>query len=507
MARRLQRLDVLRDIDLGNSVAEFDESLEHYFIETDTFRRLVSNRVDIVAGDKGTGKTALFRILRARYTELEELGHVEVVPAFNLSGSPIFQRLNEGDAMDEDQYSTLWKSFIAALSGNWILNFYEDLWTPKMKRLNTLLLRAGLRSADESASTIFSTVINMFRRIRHPKSIEATMTISPEGIPIVAPRVEFGDAQSEDDQLEPSATLIPHDLIFTLLEEILAEADLSLWLALDRLDEAFAGRPEAEIPALRALFRTYLDLQPFEHVRLKLFVRKDLFRRIIAGGFVNLTHVNARKVEIVWDDDSLFHLLGRRLGENETLGRLAQEVEGESLSEQLFQTVFPEQVDPGDRKPKTFKWIMGRIRDGNDVRPPRNLIDLVQKSQEAAVRREERERREFSGPPLITSDSLKAGLRAVSKQRVEDTLLAEAGDQALVVERFRGSKAEHNLATLAQLLDAEGTELEAQVTFLKDIGFLEPVGSAFKIPILYRDGLNITQGRAFLAAVAGKDED
>jgi len=30
-----------------------------------------------------------------------------------------------------------------------------------------------------------------------------------------------------------------------------------------------------------------------------------------------------------------------------------------------------------------------------------------------------------------------------------------------------------------------------------DIGFFEPVGETYKIPFLYRAGLNVTQGKAF----------
>ncbi len=63
----MQMTDIVRQLELGNSVAEFDEALENYFVETEPFRALVSNRVDIVAGDKGTGKTAIFKILRQRY--------------------------------------------------------------------------------------------------------------------------------------------------------------------------------------------------------------------------------------------------------------------------------------------------------------------------------------------------------------------------------------------------------------------------------------------------------
>ena len=63
--------DVLRALDLGNSVAEFDESLEKYFVENEAFRAVVDGKADIVAGDKGTGKTALYRILQRRRGSLE----------------------------------------------------------------------------------------------------------------------------------------------------------------------------------------------------------------------------------------------------------------------------------------------------------------------------------------------------------------------------------------------------------------------------------------------------
>ena len=89
--------DVLRELDLGSSVAEHDEALEDYFIETDVFRALVEDRRDTIAGDKGTGKTALYRILQKRYPSL--LADVEVLPGFNPAGAPVFQRLTEGEPM------------------------------------------------------------------------------------------------------------------------------------------------------------------------------------------------------------------------------------------------------------------------------------------------------------------------------------------------------------------------------------------------------------------------
>jgi hypothetical protein len=486
-------LDVLKMMDLGNSVAEFDDSLEAYFVETDSFRQLVEDRVDIVAGDKGTGKTALFRILEKRYTEIGPLGEVEIVPAFNPTGSPIFQRLTEGDALDEGQYSTLWKAYILSLAGNWLLNVYDEAdYTPRMIELRDLLKKTDLFSADDAPGTIFAAIVNLFRRLMNPKTVQTQFTVTAEGIPVVVPRVEFEDPSAPN----PRPVVIHHDDALGILNGALEDLGFSLWLTLDRLDEAFAGMPQAEIPALRALLRSYLDLVPFRNVRLKLFVRRDLFRRVIGTGFVNLTHVNARKVEITWDEDSLRDLLYRRLRESRSLMATIGATPDDDAAT-LVAKVFPDQVDPGDRKPNTWTWIMGRIRDGNYVRPPRNLIDLVKMAQDAQIKIEERTRTEYTpGERLLSPDSFKRPLQALSKQRVEDTLLAEAGAQAPLIENFRRGKSEHNQVSLAAVL-GDDSDLPAKTKFLQDIGFLEPIGHNFKVPMLYRDGLSITQGKAF----------
>lgn len=477
--------------DLGISVAEFDSDLELYFVETETFRALVQDRVDIIAGDKGTGKTALYKILQHRYGSIPELSKVEVVTAFNPTGNPVFQRLAQQALLSEGQYGTVWKAYVLSLLGNWLLDLYDETPTDSMKELDRLLSETGLRTSDASPSTVFSRITNAVSRFLHPTAAEMKMTMSETGIPIVIPRIEFGGTAAET-----AARTVPHEEALGLLNRALEEADITVWVVLDRLDEAFQGFPDTEVPALRALFRTYLDLLEFSRIKLKIFVRRDLFRKLTQGGFVNLTHVNARKIEIIWDEEDLLNLLCRRIRENsmviETLGASTY------TDEQLFDAVFPDKVDDAERKPTTWRWMMARIRDGNDVKSPRNLIDLISKAREAQLRREERESRVFEkGRPIIESDSIKKALARLSGERVEDTLLAEAGDSAGLIESFRGGKAEHNDASLADQLSIEVSEVKSTVMPLVEMGFLEQVGESFKIPMLYRDGLEITQGKAF----------
>ena len=490
----MQVKDILRQLDLGNSVAEFDESLEKYFVETKTFYDLVNGRYDIIAGDKGTGKTALFRILTKRYRTIAELSRVEVVPAFNPIGNPIFQRLTESEVLDEGQYIIMWKTYILCLTGNWILQIYEDDFTDEMKLLEELLRKMELRSSDPAPVSIFSRIVTWLKTLK-PKSIEAAFTYTKEGLPIVTPKIEF-DKETNTKSATSSSEINKHDVGLSLVDTILRKEKLSIWLVLDRLDEAFQGFPKTELPALRALFRAYLDLLLYNNIRLKIFVRRDLFRRIIVGGFVNLTHINAKKIEIIWDDEDLRNLIIRRVKENHTFFFFLGIV-GLS-SQEIFESIFPSQVDPGERQATTWTWMMSRIRDGNHVKPPRNLIDLVVKAQNAQLRKEDREGREYQkGNPIINSESLKRGLSSLSEQRVQDTLLAEAGDKAELIIKFRDGKSEYNDATLLPLLGGNEAEFRENVKALMEIGFLEQVGESHKIPILYRDGLRITQGKAF----------
>lgn len=487
----MQMKEMLAILNLGNSVAEFDDALESYFVETEAFRALVEGRADVVAGDKGTGKTAIFRILERRYRQLPELECTEVVTAFNPTGNPVFQRLVHEVPLTEGKYRSVWKTYFLSLVGNWVLNITGEDASSSLIALHQLLERAGLRANDDTPQTIFSRLMNSLRRVFNPRAAEVGLTMSETGIPIVTHRIEFGP----DNERQSSE--VSHEEALRLLNTCIGELGYKVWVVLDRLDEAFQGFPDVEVPALRALLRTYLDLMEFDQIRLKLFVRRDLFRKVIAGGFVNLTHINARKTEIVWDEDDLLSLLCERLKESgEFLAKLGV---AEGRDEDIFNTVFPPQIDSGKRQPTTWNWIMSRIRDGNHVKPPRNLIDLIMKAREAQIRREDREAREYQpGVPVIESDSFRRALARLSEERVEDTLIAEAGDAVDLVEKFKNGRSEHNNDSLTQLLSLSNGKLEDAIQRLVEIGFLEEVGQNFKVPMLYRDGMNIVQGKAFM---------
>ena len=306
--------NLIENLDLGKSVAEFDEALETYFIETNAFRELISDKIDIIAGDKGTGKTAIYKILQKKYTMLPMLDETEVLAAFNPTGNPVFQKLGEHDVQEEGEYIRLWKLYFLSLVGNWLLGVWDGHLTPSMNELDQLLKGLDIRCKDDAPVSIFSRTLSRIGRLFQWRAAALEVTTTETGIPVFTPRIEF-DHSPNPGSSEKNVSV---EFALKLLNTCLVEARLSVWVAVDRLDEAFQGFPQVEVPALRALLRTYLDMLDFPKIKLKLFLRRDLFRRIIAGGFVNLTHVNARKFEIIWDEEDLLNLLCRRIQETRT---------------------------------------------------------------------------------------------------------------------------------------------------------------------------------------------
>jgi hypothetical protein len=135
----MQVSDILNELKLGNSVAESDERLDKYFINTPTFNALVTGRRDIIAGDKGTGKTALYRILVKRASTIPSLRSTKVLTAFNLTGSPIFAQLTNVPQQSEGQYIAFWKTYFLSLIANWLIDQPHIVRHSNIKRIQYFL--------------------------------------------------------------------------------------------------------------------------------------------------------------------------------------------------------------------------------------------------------------------------------------------------------------------------------------------------------------------------------
>ena len=483
--------DAVRKLSVGRSVAEQDNDLTEYFVETSIFDKVINDQVDIVAGDKGSGKSAIFRILHEKYRSFPTIDDVEMIPAFNLTGSTVFDRFSQLNEQSERAYAVIWKTYFLALIGNYILDVCESMYSENLQKLRLALEALEVRSQDPSAPSVFTLLVNRLKRLASPSSLEATISLAPAGLPSVAWRTEYREFVDDVDNVK---RIISISKCMEILDRCVNDLDLRIWVPIDRLDEAFAATPEIEIPALRALLRTYLDSKEYPRIRFKMFLRNDLFRRISETPFVNLTHIHSAMVDISWIKDDLFALICDRLRNSQYY---REHILCLQSNDEIFYCVFPLQIDRGDRKPTTWNWITNRLTDGNNRIAPRNLIDLVSKAIDAQSRRDAQTRRAVVlGEPLLEPVAVRTALEQVSELRVQDTLIAENGHIGAHVQSFYGGKANHTKETLSAVLSLSGIALENAVSDLQKAGFLGREGDRYIIPMMYRSGLKITQGKA-----------
>jgi hypothetical protein len=104
----LTKRELLEGLTFGQRIAEDEaDALASYFVETDQWRKILSGEADVVYGPKGSGKSALYSLLRQKRDELIARG---ILPAAgeNIRGTPVFEDLVADPPASEEQFRSLW---------------------------------------------------------------------------------------------------------------------------------------------------------------------------------------------------------------------------------------------------------------------------------------------------------------------------------------------------------------------------------------------------------------
>ena len=112
----------LGELDLGSSVAEYDSVLEASRIETSAFTDLLLDRVDLVPGTKGSGKSALFRMF-VDFLPGPLLTQRKVVIAHGIEspGDPVFHAFSSRfEDLTEQEFVSFWCIYLVSLANEQI---------------------------------------------------------------------------------------------------------------------------------------------------------------------------------------------------------------------------------------------------------------------------------------------------------------------------------------------------------------------------------------------------
>lgn len=496
----MDSLELLEAIRFGNRVAEHErKDLVNYFVETYQWRRLLRGEVDIIYGAKGSGKSAIYLLMDTVREMFEEEDRTIILPAENYTGTPAFQVLDaqslrkEGETFLNDDLEAklrfIWKLYFASLIAEDLKS--RGIRNDDIDQVIQYVEEAQLIPKEKSLKNMLRSVVGFFRK-NHLK--DASLEV-----PGFSAKISFLEPDAE--QLMKGVKT-PQDLLESL-EKGLEAMDWTVWVTLDRLDVAFASSEDRalERSALRSLFRVYLDFAGLERIRLKIFLRSDIWKKLMSTSFREASHIT-RHTTLKWDRTNLLSLIIKRLVSNEVVVEVLGNGESKKniladpvQQEALFYRIFPAKVD----RQKTLNWVFSRIEDGNGVVTPRELIHLLEEAKVQQLLMEETGHGNGKKRSLISQQALKAAFEEVSKARFRYTLLAETDILQNRIVEFKEGKAEHCLDSLLEIwTDMDAEDIIGTAEELVEIGFFHKRKSGeqirYWIPHLYRPALELVQG-------------
>jgi len=494
----MTKLEILQKINFGERIAEEEtDNLEKYFVETENWRRVFAGEVDVVYGAKGAGKSAIYAILDKNREKLFE-NNILLTTAENPRGDTVFEGLSVEPPTGQIEFVRLWKLYFLIIT---VLEFKEwGLKNQYFDELKEILEDSSLIPKQKGLKAILKACRTYIGRLMNIESIQPGVDLNEAtGLPIgINLKIAFREASDS----EFLAGIKSIDYLYELLEKALEESKFILWIAVDRLDVAFAENVELETNALKALFKVYRDLVPLNHLKIKIFLRDDIWNRIVEDGFREASHIT-KTLTITWNKESIVNLLSRRLLNNneiiESFNLNKEEILADiEEQERLFYRLFPIQIEVGERKPKTIDWVIGRLRDGKNLVAPREIIHLFNEGRQEQVKKIHNGQKDLEGENLIGRNAFKSAQEIVSQVRLVQTIYAEYPSLKPYIEKLEGQKTEQKIDNLAEIWSINNDEARLIVKKLVEIGFFEEKGdkqnTRYWVPFIYRSTLKMVQG-------------
>jgi hypothetical protein len=496
----MNKREIIEQISFGERVAEAEaDELTAYFVQTDEWRQIVSGQKDVIYGAKGSGKSAIYSRLLTDAPELQKRG-ILLVPAENPRGATVFQDLITEPPVSQEQFRALWKLYFLTLAGQKLVEF--DVLNEHSKFVLETLKEAKLIDAGWNLKSLFRGVRDYVSAWLRAGSFEAGMKLDPySGLPAgFTGKISFGTPGAEAAKLG----FVDVQDVLDRANNAFAAAGKNIWIALDRLDVAFADHVELEKNALRALFLAYLDMEGFDRLSVLIFLRSDIWRRITESGFREASHIT-RTVSIRWNQHTLLNLIVKRLINNPSVcsyyGVSPQDILEDFEQQRIFfYRLFPQKVEGGERQSETFDWLLSHTCDGSDEVAPRELIHILSETRALQLANFSASLPEPPGATLFDRTCIKSALGPVSKVRLDQTLLAEHPELRESILELDGEKTEQTATSLSVIWDCSLDEATKTALRLVEVGFFRKPDrkkeERYWVPFLYRPSLKMIQGSA-----------
>ena len=466
----VEEQNILNELDFQAATAQELEAhkIPNIFHRTEDFSRFLSNKIWLIRGAKGTGKSLLFRLFVEQSEKAKNLAAADVdlnnVHFIAGYGQPRLHRqiLESADLASYEQQVG---------ENNW-----QSFW------LNYALLQ--LCGALPELRSLFNPDEDLVR---------LSSEQNPEHAQIVSWLANSTNSPQSGDRLRT-------------VDRWLQDNSQRVWLLYDELDAGFGSTPTDYLRrkrSLEALLGWWLESgTSLKSIVPKIFLREDIWNQL---NFTNKGHYSGRLLQLRWDEADLWRLVLRQsLTSSETLSKSFEEKLG--ITVDRLNTIELEQLRTslyhlwGERmgrtkKAYTYNWVRTRIADGQKNCFPRSLVLLLQE----AVKAEKNFLTEYSSEIVLRPKALIEALPYVSEQRV-DEVRDEYRELEEYLTKLRGERSPIDETRLAEIWDVKDTKLAELIREMVDAGIFTERSRPKDLPPrlyavaeLYLYGLNMVR--------------
>lgn len=457
----------LTDLEFGAEEAEKDALLAKSLVRRRELESALGQRKSLVVGDRGSGKSAIFKLIATRYAAAVTHDPVHICPVSN-AGDLVHRVVVEDAWSNADTLRAAWLVAIASVAAGSI-----PASGPKQLRRDANSLRAAVG--------LPVTPTNLGTRL-----LRAAVR------PFVGTTLRFAVGPINLEAQLPSGSAAAHTRASIDVESFLEDLDKFLsqcgsrtLVMFDRIDETYKYDRAKQETFIQALLQAESRVSTCRSIALLLFLRTDLFE---LHDIQEKNKLVSRTLNLRWSEEEWLELFVRRAVANVPLQHITEPIvidhSGADISSAL-RLLVPAVIEgqPADR------WLTDSLRNGNGDVSPRLAVLLLYLARDRSAR----PREIVETLPLFSVEALTSAMTALSElsfsEVVNDFKVAPTfvlNCRAAKLDRFR-------LQEVGDLFDeAEGKKGD-QVRLLERLGFLERTvqveaagsWSEFRIPRLY----------------------
>jgi len=497
-------------LNFGRVDGESDNRFNTCFIGTEMLRSMLQPQHTLLVGNKGSGKSAICRLLIEDLSKVKPLlpknyNEFFCIPSYGLQTEEDVPAMELRELSPEtvDDFRDFWLLYLGMkgaqrlVNNDWVREQVEKsgrtVLIKSFETLERVLITLGLREDTGKLSRLRAA----FSRMVRPRGAGGRAVTASE-------LFRFKDLTGVS--------------IIGLLEHVdlvLRETNSLAWMMLDKLDLLFVDdfrKLKASITGLVQLLVQYGN--HFRNIHLKIFLRNDIFRQL---HIVNKSHLVSYSSEMKWRSSLLLKLLVARAVDDPSVRQYCEEIVNEKIDVtsvilgsddfvlKVFYTIFEPtmgsgKADPANSTP-TDQWILRRLMDGTGSSFPRELIHLGNRAVEKQ-REMNRIANQHLSTHLVSPKALREAFELISAYRCDTYLYSEFPHLSRHFDVFRGSDtATFHREELYMLFTPLSPNGDEAIRALYDTGLLQPLGHSvdssmkFKVPFLYRPGLGVRDRR------------